>query len=345
MAAAACLVASALLTGGVGAATAFADPGQSTGDETSSRKSDPAGRESDTSSGTRPPDAGASENDSGPVRETRADGADGADRDLPDVEDREDREDREAPVGEEGQIDEPAPDLDPELPADDGPDVVAREGRQPADRKLWPPCCEDPEQDGDCPPWWPGPDPDPDEPPKSDSGGGGRPEVDLPARLPFTVPPRAVTPEFSPPVGEPIDPDVVDAVPVGGVAQSGTPGVPVSVPVLVPTPSGAGPRPGPGTGGARSPLSNGPRQGTAEPPPARQPPPATAGSNVAVGASSYRVGYGEYLRAAGLSQIAVLAVPGLAGILVLTGAGGLLGYRQAKAGHAVRTSGIARYMN
>ncbi|GAB3222317.1 hypothetical protein [Mycolicibacterium hippocampi] len=344
MAAAACLLASGLLTGGVGAASAFADPGQSTGDGTSSRKSDPAGRSTDTSSGTRRHDTATPGNGSGPVREKRADGADRPDRPDRDLPDREDREDRESPVGEEGQTDEPANELDPEVPADDALDVVARDGQQAADRKLWPPCCENPEQEGDCPPWWPRPDPDTDEPPTSESGSGGRPEVDLPAGLPFT-PPRAVTPEFSPPVGDPIDPDVVDVVPVGGLAASGTPGSPVSMPVLVPAPSGAGPRSGPGTGGAGSPLSNGPRQGTAEPLPARQPPPATAGSNVAVGASSYRVGYGEYLRAAGLSQIAVLAVPGLAGILVLTGAGGLLGYRQAKAGHAVRTSGIARYMN
>ena len=88
-----------------------------------------------------------------------------------------------------------------------------------------------------------------------------------------------------------------------------------------------------------------PRQGTAEPPPARQPLPATAGNNAAMPASTYRVGYGEYLRTAGMSQIAVLAVPGLAGILVLTGAGGLVGYRQARAGQAVRTSSVSRYMN
>ena len=46
-----------------------------------------------------------------------------------------------------------------------------------------------------------------------------------------------------------------------------------------------------------------------------------------------------------MSQVAALAAPGLAGMLVLTGAGGLLGYRQAKAGHAVRTGGTARFVN
>ncbi len=60
--------------------------------------------------------------------------------------------------------------------------------------------------------------------------------------------------------------------------------------------------------------------------------------------SSYRIGYTEYLRTAGLPQVAALAVPGLVGIMVLTGAGGLVGYRQAKAGHAVRVGGTARFM-
>ena len=78
---------------------------------------------------------------------------------------------------------------------------------------------------------------------------------------------------------------------------------------------------------------------TAEPPAGRVSPPANVGSNAAVPNSSYRVGYTEYLRSAGLPQVAALAVPGLAGILVLTGAGGLVGYRQAKAGHAVRDGG------
>ena len=46
-----------------------------------------------------------------------------------------------------------------------------------------------------------------------------------------------------------------------------------------------------------------------------------------------------------MSQVAALAVPGVAGILVLTGAGGFVGYRQAKAGHAVRTGRTARFVN
>ena len=89
-------------------------------------------------------------------------------------------------------------------------------------------------------------------------------------------------------------------------------------------------------GDTAGPAAGTPRGVTAEPPAGRVPPPANVGSNAGMPASSYRIGYTEYLRTAGLPQVAALAVPGLAGILVLTGAGGLVGYRQAKAGHAVR---------
>ena len=98
------------------------------------------------------------------------------------------------------------------------------------------------------------------------------------------------------------------------------------------------------SGASAGPPPAAPRAVTAEPPAGRVPPPANVGSNVAVPNSSYRIGYTEYLRTAGLPQVAALAVPGLAGILVLTGAGGLVGYRQAKAGHAVRVGGTARFM-
>ena len=139
--------------------------------------------------------------------------------------------------------------------------------------------------------------------------------------------------------GEPGGPDVLDTGapvvalgPVGGAA-------PIVLPVIVAPPIGLGG----GAGGAGSPgTSTGPpRAVTAESPAGRVPPPANVGSNVA---PAYRIGYTEYLRTAGLPQVAVLAMPGIAGILVLTGAGGLVGYRQAKAGHAVRAVGAARFM-
>jgi hypothetical protein len=117
------------------------------------------------------------------------------------------------------------------------------------------------------------------------------------------------------------------------------------MPVIVAAPTGLGLGAVPNGAGTGPRLPAAPHQGTAGPPPARQPLPATAGSNVAMPASSYRVGYGEYLRTARPSQIAALAVPGLAGILVLTGAGGFVGYRQAKAGRGVHMTRTAQFMN
>ena len=74
-----------------------------------------------------------------------------------------------------------------------------------------------------------------------------------------------------------------------------------------------------------------------------EPPPAKVGDNNALSAS-FRVGYTQYLRTADTSQVAAFAVPGVVGLLALTGAGGLVGYRQAKAGHVVHSGGAARFM-
>ncbi|MET0701757.1 MAG: hypothetical protein ABWY93_19065, partial [Mycobacterium sp.] len=62
-------------------------------------------------------------------------------------------------------------------------------------------------------------------------------------------------------------------------------------------------------------------------------------------AETFRAGYPEYLRSARMGEVAGLAVPGIAGILVLTAAGGLVGYRQAKAGLTVRAAGTARFLH
>lgn len=83
----------------------------------------------------------------------------------------------------------------------------------------------------------------------------------------------------------------------------------------------------------------------AEVPAVRSPQPTTFGTkNEIIADPPFRAGYPDYLRAAGLSEVAAVAVPGFTGILILTGAGGLVGYRQARAGHVVRRSGTARFM-
>jgi hypothetical protein len=91
--------------------------------------------------------------------------------------------------------------------------------------------------------------------------------------------------------------------------------------------------------------------GAGSPPPApaapaekQQSPPAFSASNQASVAPSFRMGYMEYLRAAGFGEVAAVAVPGFTGILILTSAGGLIGYRQARAGSTMRTGNTARFM-
>jgi hypothetical protein len=53
--------------------------------------------------------------------------------------------------------------------------------------------------------------------------------------------------------------------------------------------------------------------------------------------------YGQLIIAASLSAVAAAALPGLAGMLLPALAGVRIGYRQAKAGRAMRASGIARF--
>jgi hypothetical protein len=162
-------------------------------------------------------------------------------------------------------------------------------------------------------------------------GGGGGGAVEVPSGRP-EVPAMQL-----PPASEP---SAIDVVPGVGAAAADLPIPPITLPVIV------APAAGLGAGSAGLPaLPAAPRGVSAEPPAGREPLPANVGSNAAGPGSSYRVGYTDYLRNAGLSQVAALAVPGVTGMLVLTGAGGLVGYRQAKAGHAVHTSGTARFVN
>lgn len=125
--------------------------------------------------------------------------------------------------------------------------------------------------------------------------------------------------------------------------------VPVLIPIVVPpivVPPVVAPLGAPDGGDGSGVPSD--RHPSAQPtlkqgqPPVRTP--QAAGHDQAVVPASYRVGYAEYLRTAGTSEIAALAVPGTVGIMALTGAGGILGYRQARAGHTVRTN-VARFVD
>ena len=137
---------------------------------------------------------------------------------------------------------------------------------------------------------------------------------------------------------------VVSIVPLGpaGPATAVLPLAPITVPAItLPAtvlPLGAAPRPGPPPGTAATPG------GTNQQPRSGRQNPTAYGANDGAAATSFRPGYGTYLRNAGLGQMAAVAIPGVAGILVLTAAGGLVGYRQARAGHSVHSTGTTRFV-
>ena len=78
--------------------------------------------------------------------------------------------------------------------------------------------------------------------------------------------------------------------------------------------------------------------------PVPNPAPAPATGAVPVDIRATRVGYQQYLRTAKASDIAVVALPGLAGLMLMTASGTAIGYRQARAGQVLRHSGAARFV-
>lgn len=180
--------------------------------------------------------------------------------------------------------------------------------------------------------------------PKPDTGtnsaggtGGGGPPVPA-ARIPGSVgwpsPPDRLPPEG------------VDAPELGGVGADVEPpaaglppvGVPIPAPIVGPPPVGAHPQPGPAIAVPAKPNSTGIQH-----PPAR--PELPAKSPVSPGTpEGFRAGYATYLRSASIGEVAGLAALGVSGLAALTAVGGLIGFRQAKVGLAVKAVGTARFL-
>ena len=73
--------------------------------------------------------------------------------------------------------------------------------------------------------------------------------------------------------------------------------------------------------------------------------PVAPGAAFPIGAgSSFRQVFGELLLPVSLWALAAGALPGVGGLVILFSTGARLGYRQAKAGFAVRTAGIASFL-
>jgi hypothetical protein len=83
-------------------------------------------------------------------------------------------------------------------------------------------------------------------------------------------------------------------------------------------------------------------------PPSLTPPPRTDRQPAPVGELgpqgipvTFRVGYPDYLRAATVGELAAVALPGAAGIFLITALGGLVGFRQARAALALPPANVA----
>jgi hypothetical protein len=59
---------------------------------------------------------------------------------------------------------------------------------------------------------------------------------------------------------------------------------------------------------------------------------------------SVRLGYPEELRNADVTTVAAAALPGVMAIVGMTALGGLIGYRQAKAGYVMQAAGAAGFL-
>jgi hypothetical protein len=57
-----------------------------------------------------------------------------------------------------------------------------------------------------------------------------------------------------------------------------------------------------------------------------------------------RLGYPRSLRNPTAAELAVLALPGTAGLVLLTLSGGVIGYRQANTARFIRTQSTARFL-
>jgi hypothetical protein len=210
----------------------------------------------------------------------------------------------------------------------------------------------------------------------TDNGPGGRtinraptllPEAPPPVNLgplPQEVPPPPLAPVLPPidqPPGLPAEPGPVDATTVGAsaVLHHGNEPPVLTAPVIVaPVPV----MPGPILGASIAPratfggpaFTSSPRWAGEPAPPIRQPsksepllrePPATNGGRTARGQTFKEAGYAnEYLRSPRLPEMAAGALPGVAGMLIMTASGVCIGYRQAMAGQLLRPQGADRFL-
>jgi hypothetical protein len=123
----------------------------------------------------------------------------------------------------------------------------------------------------------------------------------------------------------------------GSVLSNVSPQAPGAGPAVDPVPAVRGSVTQPGATPIEQlpPSASGPAPLNAAP--ANAGPPNAAPANSALANSSLREGYPQYLRSARITQVATVALPGLAGLIALTAGGSVIGYRQANSGRHLRS--------
>ncbi|WP_454790146.1 hypothetical protein [Mycolicibacterium lutetiense] len=76
----------------------------------------------------------------------------------------------------------------------------------------------------------------------------------------------------------------------------------------------------------------------------RSEPPAAQPLSVPAVPESFRLGYADYLRMASTSDLLFTVLPGVGGMLLMTAAGGAVGFRQARAAQTLPSPQIARFL-
>lgn len=187
--------------------------------------------------------------------------------------------------------------------------------------------------------WWPAPTPIPRPLPVGTGDRGSNSGILAVLAVAPTIP----VPRFDAAAEPVIDiADIPDAVPAGLPAAE--------VPVAPPAP--VVPVPPPVTG---NPVVTAAPPGSDRVPIVRPRPasvPAAMGANVpaqrpVLGTeppTALRLGYPDELRDADLARVLSLALPGLAAMAAMTAFGGVVGYRQAKAGYLLRAAGAGRFL-
>jgi hypothetical protein len=155
-------------------------------------------------------------------------------------------------------------------------------------------------------------------PPVADSGGGG---VDPVSAGVVAEPPVLQAPLVIAPLRIPVSAAPPPVAPLGAAAGA-APAPVVGIDVAA--------------AGARAPVIRGSLQPTTEP--------AGNPSMMSTSGQATRLGYPRYLREPTVGELALLALPGLAGLLVLTTSGGVIGYRQANSARTFRTQSAARFL-